>query len=69
MTEVMNLATSGIQVFSLPPMKALKAAVLFSQGRTDTWNFDKTEINVQNNNLTWSSGDFSVFKDGRKTLL
>lgn len=60
-TEVLNLATGEVIVYTLPPEGAVKVAFLqFTMKDFNTWNYDKRDVPLVHGKRTVICGDFGA---------
>ena len=63
---VMNLLTGEKLIYTCSPKEAVVSAFAQSKNDYNTWNYKENYDHlVEEGNLTFLCGDFSVFKDGK----
>lgn len=66
-TEVVNLATGEIAIYTLPPKEAVKAAYLqYVLKDFNTWDYGKREVPIVVGRSTISCGDWCAKLESRR---
>ena len=61
MTEVLELSTGRVLIYSLPPEQAVKAAYLkYEKGNGSTWEYHKIKVPLRQKGQVISCGDYSA---------